>query len=255
MGTVRPTKTLPTAMLKSIRSTAELDRSAQQCSGSVVAFDGDDTLWIDDRDEKRWERHCRRLSVGGLPHPAIEQPFRRRLREYGYTPQAVQRALIESAREICDGNIPADWRAQVEAIPRCADWLTLRCPPGLDAALQTLQRRGHTLWIVTKGDLVRQAIKLSSFPFRDRFRLVEIVDRKDTFTYARLLAENGIAPGELTMVGDTFRDDVIPILRLGCRAIYVPVGRWVALRPLGRLLPTNRVRVCRDLAAVPDALA
>jgi putative hydrolase of the HAD superfamily len=241
-------------MLKSIQNTAELRTSAQQRSRSVVAFDGDDTLWIDDRDEKRWERHCKRLSVAGLPHPAIAEPFRRRLRELGYTPQAVQRALLESAREICDKDIPADWRAQVEAIPRCANWLSLRCPPELDAAIRSLQRQGHTLWIITKGDLIRQAIKLSCFPFLHEFRLVEIVHRKDATTYARLLAANGVAPAELTMVGDTFRDDVIPVVRLGGRAIHVPIGGWAALRPLARLLPTDRVRVCRNLAEVPEAI-
>ncbi len=246
---------MPTAMLKSIQNTAKPDVPAQDAFQSVVAFDGDDTLWIDDRDEKRWESHCKRLSVAGLPHPAIAEPFRRRLREIGYTPQAVQHALLDGAREICDGSIPADWRAQVEAIPSCAEWLTLRCPAGLDTALRSLQRRGHTLWIVTKGDLIRQAIKLSCFPFLDRFRLVEIVDRKDVSTYARLLAANGVAPADLTMVGDTFREDVIPVARLGGRGIHVPVGRWVALRPLGRLLPTDRIRICRNLAEVPEAIA
>jgi putative hydrolase of the HAD superfamily len=221
----------------------------------VVAFDGDDTLWIDDTDEKRWERDCKRLSVEGLPHPDMAQAFRRRLREFGYTQEGVQRALMESGREICDGDIPADWRAQVEAIPRCMQWLTLRCPAGTERALAQLKARGHALWLITKGDLIRQAIKLSCFPHLDQFEVIEIVDRKDAAVYRRVLADNGCAPSALIMVGDAFFEDVAPVLRAGGRAIHVPVGRWVMLRPLGSLFPTRRIRVCRNISEVPEAIA
>jgi putative hydrolase of the HAD superfamily len=230
-------------------STSEADKPRR-----VVAFDGDDTLWIDDTDEKRWERDCKRLSVDGLPHPDMAQAFRRRLREFGYTQDGVQRALMESGREICDGDIPADWRAQVEAIPRCMQWLTLRCPTGLEDALARLKARGHALWIITKGDLIRQAIKLSCFPHLDQFDVIEIVDRKDAAVYARVLAANGCAPSALTMVGDAFLEDVAPVLRAGGCAVHVPVGRWVILRPLGGLIPMRRIKVCRDIAEVPDAI-
>jgi putative hydrolase of the HAD superfamily len=243
-----------TAMLKSIECKAKPDIGAERPQ-SVVAFDGDDTLWIDDTDEKRWERDCKRLSTEGLPHPGIREAFRRRLRQCGYTPEGVQRALIESAREICDRDIPADWRAQVEAIPQCMDWLTLRCPPGLESALTRLQEAGHALWIITHGDLIRQAMKLACFPFLDRFGMVEIVDRKNAATYARIAAANGCAPAALTMVGDRFFEDVGPVVRLGGRGIHVPNGRWAMLRRFDRFLPTRRIRVCRTIAQVPEAIA
>jgi putative hydrolase of the HAD superfamily len=220
----------------------------------VIAFDGDDTLWIDDIDEKRWERDCKRLSIEGLPHPDMADAFRRHLREFGFTQESVQRALIASGREVCDGDIPADWCAQVNCVPQCAEWLTLRCPPKLDRALHRLKTAGYALWIITKGDLIRQAIKLSCFPHLDAFDVVEIVDGKDVATYKRLLAANGCAPSALTMIGDCFREDIVPVVRLGGRAIHVPVGRWVMLRPLGHLLPTRRIRVCRDIGEVPDAI-
>jgi putative hydrolase of the HAD superfamily len=231
-------------------STSDVDKMRR-----VVAFDGDDTLWIDDTDEKRWERDCRRLSVGGLPHRDIAHAFRRRLGESGYTQESVQRALIESALEICGGDVPADWRAQVESIPQCMHWLKLRCPPGLEAALTRLREGGHALWIITKGDLIRQAIRLSCFPHVDQFDVIEIVDRKDAAMYARVLAANACAPSTLTMVGDAFLEDVAPVVRLGGRAIHVPQGRWGMLRPLDALIPTGRIRICRDIAGVPEAIA
>ena len=222
---------------------------------TIIAFDGDDTLWIDDTDEKRWERDCKRLSLDGLPHPAMAEAFRRQVRQHGYTDGSIQRALINSGREVCGGDIPADWQAQVDAIPRCIGWLNLHCSPGLDRVLRQLKQAGHALWLITMGDLIRQAIKLSCFPFVDRFDVIEIVDRKDVATYKGLLAENGVSPTALTMVGDSFFEDVTPVVRLGGRAIHVPAGRWVMLRPFGSLLPTRRIKVCRDIGEVPEAIA
>jgi putative hydrolase of the HAD superfamily len=224
-------------------------------SRRVIAFDGDDTLWIDDSDEKRWERDCKRLCGEDLPHPALADAFRRQVSAFGYTQEGVQRALIESAREVCGGEVPAEWRADVDAVPGLIASLNLRFPPGLEQALDRIGRNGHALWIITMGDLVRQAMKLCCFPFLHRFDVVEIVERKDAATYLRLLAVHGSAPPSLTMVGDAFFQDVVPVVRLGGRGIHVPAGRWKLLRPLHLLLPTRRIRACRDVAEVPDAIA
>jgi putative hydrolase of the HAD superfamily len=221
---------------------------------TIVAFDGDDTLWIDDTEEKRWERECKRLCVAGLPHPDMANAFHRHVSAFRYTQEGVQRALIESAREVCGGDVPAEWRADIDAIPGLVASLNLRFPHGLERALDRIAQDGHALWIVTMGDLLRQAVKLCCFPFLDRFEVVEIVERKDAATYARVVAAHGLAPSALTMVGDAFFDDVVPVVRLGGRAVHVPKGRWKLLRPLGRLLPTRRIRVCRDIAEVPAAI-
>lgn len=33
------------------------------------------------------------------------------------------------------------------------------------------------------------------------------------------------------MIGDSFTQDVLPVLRLGGRAVHVPAGRWATLSP------------------------
>ena len=99
---------------------------------TIVAFDGDDTLWIDDTEEKRWERECKRLCVAGLPHPDMANAFHRHVSAFRYTQEGVQRALIESAREVCGGDVPAEWRADIDAIPGLVASLNLRFPHGLD---------------------------------------------------------------------------------------------------------------------------
>jgi putative hydrolase of the HAD superfamily len=241
-------------MLRSTQPKSTPDLAAKRAR-RVIAFDGDDTLWIDDSDEKRWERDCKRLCGEHLPHPALADAFRRQVSAFGYTQQGVQRALLESAREVCGGEVPAEWRADVDAVPGLIASLNLRFPPGLEHALDRIGQNGQALWIITMGDLVRQAIKLCCFPFLDRFDVVEIVERKDAASYMRILAMHGSAPSALTMVGDAFFEDVVPVARLGGRAVHVPEGHWKLLRPFGSLLPTRRIRVCRDIAEVPEVVA
>jgi putative hydrolase of the HAD superfamily len=220
----------------------------------VIGFDGDNTLWINDDDQRRWESECRRRDIEGLPHPDMAAVFRRYLREFGCSQDGVSRALHSSCRDMCEGELPSRWSAQVAAIPEMTRALTLRYPKGLEGVLEGVKRAGYGLWLITKGDLVRQAIKLSCFPLLNLFDVVEIVDRKSVPTYRRLLAANHCSPSALTMVGDAFWEDVVPVVRLGGRAVHVPIGRWAMLRPVEWALPTRRIRVCRSLEEVPDAI-
>jgi putative hydrolase of the HAD superfamily len=221
----------------------------------VIAFDGDDTLWINNDDQRRWERECRRRDVEGLPHPGMSEAFRRYLREFGCLQGGVARALDSSCRQICEGELPSHWSAQVEAIPEMTRALNLRYRSGSERVLERLKGAGYALWLITKGDLIRQAIKLSCVPFLNLFDVVEIVDRKNLATYRRVLAANHCRASALTMVGDAFWEDVVPVVLLGGRAVHVPIDRRSLVQRLERVLPKGRIRVCRLLEDVPHALA
>ena len=229
--------------------------SGEDSSRRVVAFDGDDTLWINDGDQRRWENECRRRDVEGLPHPGMSEAFRRYLREFGCVEDGVARALHSSCRDLCEGELPSHWSAQVEAVPEMARALNLRHPKGIEDMLERLKRAGYAIWLITKGDLIRQAIKLSCFPLVNLFDVVEIVDRKNVSTYRRVLAANGCLPSALTMVGDAYWEDVIPVVRLGGRAVHVTGDRSALLRALEQALPPRRIRVCRRLDEVPAVIA
>jgi hypothetical protein len=60
----------------------------------VIAFDGDDTPWLCDAGQKRWEGECKRFGIEELIGPNLGQAFRRGLREFGYTPQGIMCALF-----------------------------------------------------------------------------------------------------------------------------------------------------------------
>jgi FMN phosphatase YigB (HAD superfamily) len=133
--------------------------------------------------------------------------------------------------------------------------LNLRYRSGSERVLERLKGAGYALWLITKGDLIRQAIKLSCVPFLNLFEVVEIVDRKNLAAYRRVLAANHCRPSALTMVGDAFWEDVAPVVLLGGRAVHVPIKRSPVVERFESVLPKGRIRVCRHLEDVPRAIA
>ena len=156
------------------------------------------------------------------------------------------RALFASAADL--GGVSPEWARRAEGVPGLLHELKLELAPGLEPALQTLRDVGHRLWIITKGDVLRQAMKLAAFPLDAAFDHIEIVQRKNVATYSRVLAARSSVPGALTMVGDSFFEDVVPPLWLGrapfiCR---VDVRSWH-----GRLSGCCRRGVSRGAARSP----
>jgi putative hydrolase of the HAD superfamily len=177
----------------------------------------------------------------------MEHSFRARLKQNGFTIEGVRDALLASGREAGPDKLPGDWLAQVEALPELASTLKIETPRGLDDALSRFSHAGYALWIITKGDVVRQAIKLARFGQSQRFSRIEIVPRKSAAAYKDILDRAGVAPRRFLMIGDAFTQDILPVLRLGSRAVHVPAGRWTLLCRLAAMVPGKRVQVCRSL--------
>lgn len=218
----------------------------------VVAFDGDDTLWIDRTGEQQWERHFKHLAVDRLLGADMARVFQARLKRNGFTIEGVRDALLATGRERCADSLPNEWMEQVEALPDLARALTVEATEGLDKALTALSLSGSALWIITKGDLIRQAIKLAKFGESHRFSRIEIVSRKTPAAYRHILDKANLAPRRFTMIGDAFSHDVLPVLLLGARALHVPAGRWSLLRPLEIMIEGQSFRVCRSLAEAAE---
>ena len=80
----------------------------------------------------------------------------------------------------------------------------------------------YQLMLLTKGDLFDQEAKLARSGLGDLFHHIEIVSEKDPPTYARILARYGLTPPEFVMVGNSVKSDILPVLSLGARAVFVP---------------------------------
>jgi len=192
---------------------------------SVVAFDGDDTLWHNESIFTMTQERYRALLERYLDGPALDERLQanelRNLHLFGYGIKGFTLSMIETAIEASAGQVEA---ATIQAIIEYGKAM-LQHPvellEGVQATIESLHGR-YRLMVITKGDLFDQESKLARSGLADLFWQVEIVSEKDQKTYRRILRAHGIDPGEFVMVGNSIKSDILPVLSLGAHAIHVP---------------------------------
>lgn len=191
----------------------------------VIAFDGDDTLWHSESVYNRVQDRFRETLRGYAPDRDIDASLlateKRNMRTLGYGAKAFTISMLECAIEVTGGSISvSDLREILES-----GKAMLEHPVELiDGAAETVEKlaRDHPLMLITKGDLHHQEAKVAVSGLASHFRAVEIVAEKDEQSYTRVLRRHGVHPSRLLMVGNSVRSDVLPVLRLGGRAVHVP---------------------------------
>jgi putative hydrolase of the HAD superfamily len=194
----------------------------------LIAFDGDDTLWHNERSfvGGRQEFH-RLLGAAGvvLDEEEVEAHVTRtevrNIRYYGYGVSSFTLSLIETAIELTGGRIAAsDLRTLIEQAKRM---LTeeVELFPGVPETVGALSV-SHPLMLITKGDLLHQTSKLERSGLRGHFRHVEVVSTKTPDVYADILARHGVGADRFLMIGNSLRSDVLPVIEAGGWAVYVP---------------------------------
>jgi putative hydrolase of the HAD superfamily len=197
---------------------------------TTIAFDGDDTLWHNERIfEVTQARFAALLQPYGPSDVAgvLNATEMRNLALFGYGIKGFTLSMIETAIETTGGQVAG------REIGTIVDWAKemLRHPiellPGVRETIEALHTR-YRLMVITKGDLFDQESKVARSGLADLFPIVEIVAEKDEATYRRILARYGVAPEEWLMVGNSVRSDILPALTLGARAVHIPYyTTWV----------------------------
>jgi putative hydrolase of the HAD superfamily len=198
----------------------------------LIAFDADDTLWPNQPHFDQVEAtffsilaHC------GEPaelHPQLYAVQRRNLALYGYGAKALTLSLIETAIQLTNGAVTTADIQQLLDLGKDLLRFRIELLPGVAEVLPELRLRGHRLMLLTKGDLFDQESKLARSGLGDLFDLVEIVSEKDEPTYRRLFQRYQATPDDFIMIGNSLKSDVLPVARLGYRAIHVPYhATWI----------------------------
>ena len=76
--------------------------------------------------------------------------------------------------------------------------------------------------VFTKGEILDQENKLIRSGLWDFFDRTEVVADKTPRQYRELCATFGISIDQLLMVGNSFKSDIEPVLRLGGYAVHIP---------------------------------
>ena len=193
----------------------------------VLAFDGDDTLWHNERVFSLTHDWFRAMVAPYGPSTGDELDERLYATEmgnlalFGYGVKAFTLSMIETAIEVSAGRIPAVEIQRIidagkEMLAHPVDLLE-----GVESTLDALAGR-YRMMVITKGDLFDQESKLARSGLAERFWRVAIVAEKDPSTYRRVLDAHGIDPAGFVMVGNSVPSDILPVLEVGGRAVHVP---------------------------------
>ncbi|RYY19294.1 MAG: HAD family hydrolase [Cytophagaceae bacterium] len=192
----------------------------------LIAFDADDTLWPCqphfDQVEATFFNILAHCGDPAALHQQLYPVQVRNLALYGYGAKSLTLSLIETAIQLTGGAVTT---AEIQQLLDLGKDL-LRYPieplPGVAEVLPALRQRGHHLLLLTKGDLFDQESKLARSGLGDLFDHVEIVSEKDAATYGRLFQRYQATPESFVMIGNSLKSDILPVARLGYRAIHVP---------------------------------
>lgn len=147
---------------------------------------------------------------------------------FGYGAKSFMLSMIETAIQLTDGTVTG---AEIQQLIDLGKGL-LRFPieplPDVVAVLTAVKARGHRLMVLTKGDLFDQESKLARSGLGEFFDYVEIVSEKNEAAYQRILRRHGATPATFVMIGNSLKSDVLPVARLGLRAVHVPYhANWI----------------------------
>ena len=227
----------------------------------LIGFDADDTLWHSEIHFQQAHAEFERivgqyvdLADAGL-HQRMLDTERRNIRLFGYGAKGMCLSMIETAVSMTAERISA---ADVHRLLDLGKGILshpVELLPGVHAAIEAAANLAP-LVLITKGDLFHQEEKIRRSGLRELFPRIEIVSEKDSPTYARVLAECEVPARGFTMVGNSLRSDIEPVLALGGAGIHVPYTVTWALETEHGVDPHHpRLRTVATLSEVPDALS
>lgn len=192
---------------------------------TTIAFDADDTLWHNERiflstkdkftallaeyQDKNWiEQHLDETETENIKH-------------FGYGVKGFTLSMIETACELSEGRITGD---KIKQIIGFAKEMLASPIEVLDGVKETIEELSgeYRLMCITKGDLLDQEAKLARSGLGDYFDALEIVPRKIAQTYQTILTKHNISKNDFVMVGNSLKSDILPVVEIGARAVFVP---------------------------------
>jgi putative hydrolase of the HAD superfamily len=191
----------------------------------VIAFDADDTLWVNEPYFQEVERKfCELLEDYLSQHHISQELFKtemKNLAHYGFGVKSFILSMIETAISISNRTISME---VIEKIINYGKGLLDQPIELLDGVKEVLEDLHHKyrLVVATKGDLLDQERKLQRSRLSGYFHHIEIMSDKKESDYQKLLKHLDVPPENFLMIGNSIKSDILPVLNLGGYAVHVP---------------------------------
>jgi putative hydrolase of the HAD superfamily len=191
----------------------------------VIAFDADDTLFINETYFAETEQKFCGLMEDYLSHQSISKELFKmeidNLKLYGYGIKGYILSMIEAAMRISNNTLPIEI---IEKILQYGKELLEKPIVLLDGVEETLEALygKYKLVVATKGDLLDQRRKLHNSGLGHYFHHIEVMSDKQEVDYSDLIRRLEIKPSEFFMIGNSLKSDVLPVLAIGGHAVHIP---------------------------------
>lgn len=191
----------------------------------VIAFDADDTLWVNEPYFQETEKKFCALLEDYLPQHSISQELFKteidNLALYGYGVKGFMLSMIETALKVSNHTLNV---AVIEKAIQYGKELLARPIEILEGVEETLQSLSgkYKLVVATKGDLLDQERKLKKSGISHYFHHIEIMSDKQEADYRKLIRHLDIQPEAFLMIGNSLKSDILPVLAIGGHGLHVP---------------------------------
>jgi putative hydrolase of the HAD superfamily len=221
----------------------------------VIAFDADDTLWINEDYFRDAESECFLLLSEFGTHDEIQDLLYKKeiinLKLYGYGIKGFMLSMIETALDLSENRAANDVIKRILEVGKEMIHKPVVLLPGVQETLDALHGKFRFI-LATKGDLLDQERKLTKSGIEHYFHHIEIMSDKKERDYLKLMKHLDVRPDQFTMIGNSVKSDILPIIALGGNAIYVPYHTTWALEAAE--MPVNNPR-CHTVERMTDVLA
>ena len=191
----------------------------------VIAFDADDTLWENQPHFSQTISEFTKLLKVYCPEEisdkAIHEAQVKNLPVYGFGARSLTLSMLQTACQLSNHQIDA---LSIEKIIKLGRKLLTMPVKLIDSAEEIVKqlKEKYRLILITKGDLVEQERKLRDSGLSKYFHHIEILSDKKIDDYRHLFDRLNVKPEEFVMIGNSLKSDIIPVLELNAKAIYIP---------------------------------
>ncbi len=191
----------------------------------VIAFDADDTLWVNETYFREAEHQFAQLLSAYETENKIDQELFKiemnNLANYGYGVKGFILSMIECGLELSNNQINPKIIQKILNLGKEMINKPIELLDDVKEVLAALQPN-YRLIVATKGDLLDQERKLEKSGLLKYFHHIEVMSDKKEADYRKLINHLDIKPNEFLMVGNSLKSDVLPLVSIGASAIHIP---------------------------------
>lgn len=191
----------------------------------VIAFDADDTLFVNEPYFEETEQKFCTLMSDYLSHQGLSQElFRTEINNldlYGYGIKGYTLSMIEAAMKISNNTISIETIEKIIVLGKELLQKPIELLDGVEDTLKALHGK-YKLVVATKGDLKDQRRKLHDSGLGKYFHHIEVMSDKQEKDYTDLLNRLEIQSDAFFMIGNSLKSDVLPVLGIGGHAVHIP---------------------------------